>query len=92
MSSSSSPSSTVEIASAFIHGAPPGELQDVLNDIQALTCHTDPSLTSKLKPAFQKYNEDQLATAELAAGEKVSQKNPPHNPCHPSPHMISSLL
>lgn len=63
-------SSTTEIASAFIQGAPPGELQDVVNDIQSLTSDTDPSLISKLKPAFQKYNEEQLATTELPGGEK----------------------
>lgn len=64
-------SSTVEIASAFIQGAPPGELQDVVNDIQSLTSDTDPSLISKLKPAFQKYNEEQLATTQVPGGEKA---------------------
>ncbi len=63
-------SSTVEIASSFIQGAPPGELQDVVNDIQSLTSDTDPSLLSKLKPAFQEYNEEQLATTQLPGGSK----------------------
>ncbi|ERF74078.1 hypothetical protein EPUS_08126 [Endocarpon pusillum Z07020] len=60
-------SSTTEIASSFIQDAPPGELQDVVKDIQSLTSDTDPFLLSRLKPAFQKYNEEQLATAELPA-------------------------
>jgi capping protein (actin filament) muscle Z-line, alpha len=63
-------SSTTEIASEFIQGAPPGELQDVVNDIQTLTSKTDPSLISKLKPAFQKYNEEQLATTKLSGGSQ----------------------
>jgi capping protein (actin filament) muscle Z-line, alpha len=63
-------SSTTEIASAFIQGAPPGELQDVVNDIQSLTSDTDPSLISKLRPAFQKYNEEQLATTKLPGGSQ----------------------
>lgn len=63
-------STAIEIASAFIQGAPPGELQDVVNDIQSLTSDTDPLLISKLKPAFQKYNEEQLATTELPGGSQ----------------------
>jgi capping protein (actin filament) muscle Z-line, alpha len=63
-------SSTTEIASEFIQGAPPGELQDVVNDIQTLTSKTDPSLISKLKPAFQKYNEEQLVTTKLSGGSQ----------------------
>ena len=57
-------SKTTEIVSAFISGAPPGELSDVVNDIKKLTIE-DPSLHSKLGPAFQKYNEEQLATTKL---------------------------
>jgi capping protein (actin filament) muscle Z-line, alpha len=69
-------SSTIEIASAFIQGAPPGELQDVVNDIQSLTSDTDPSLISKLKPAFQKYNEEQLATTQLPGGSQSVRLSP----------------
>lgn len=61
----------IDIASAFIQGAPPGELQDVVNDIQSLTSDTDPSLISKLKPAFQKYNEEQLATTKLPGASQT---------------------
>ena len=57
--------STVEIASSFIEGAPPGELSDVVNDVKALTSDNDPTLVSKLKAAFQKYNEEQLTVVKL---------------------------
>jgi hypothetical protein len=58
-------SSTIDIASSFIEGAPPGELSDVVNDVKALTSDNDPALISKLKPAFQKYNEEQLTAVKL---------------------------
>lgn len=57
--------STVDIASSFIEGAPPGELSDVVNDVKALTSDDDPALISKLKPAFQRYNEEQLTAVKL---------------------------
>jgi hypothetical protein len=63
-------SKTTEIASAFIGGAPPGELADVVSDIKALTIE-DPSLHDKLGPAFQKYNEEQLATAKLPGSSEA---------------------
>jgi hypothetical protein len=56
-----SPLATV---SAFVEGAPPGELADVIADIKALTIET-PNLASQLGPAFQKYNEEQFATVKL---------------------------
>ena len=58
-------SSTVNIASSFIRGAPPGELSNVVEDIKTLTSDDDPLLISKLKLAFQKYNEEQLTTTKL---------------------------
>lgn len=58
-------SSTADIASSFIEGAPPGELSDVVNDVKALTSDNDPALIPKLKPAFQKYNEEQLTAVKL---------------------------
>jgi capping protein alpha len=63
-------SKTTEIASAFIGGAPPGELSDVVNDIKALTVD-DPSLHAKLGPAFQKYNEEQLGTTKLPGSSEA---------------------
>ena len=58
-------SSTVAIASSFINGAPPGELSDVVNDVKTLTSDNDPTLISKLKPAFKKYHEEQLTAIKL---------------------------
>ncbi|CAD6584233.1 MAG: F-actin-capping protein subunit alpha [Alectoria sarmentosa] len=55
--------------SAFIEGAPPGELADVVTDIKALT-EDDPTLLEKARPAFQKYNEEQLTTVKLP-GERA---------------------
>ncbi|KAI9778312.1 MAG: F-actin-capping protein subunit alpha, partial [Candelina submexicana] len=52
------------VVSSFIEGAPPGELSDVVNDIKALTVD-EPDLLRSLGPAFQKYNEEQLATVKL---------------------------
>ncbi|KZZ87352.1 F-actin-capping protein subunit alpha [Ascosphaera apis ARSEF 7405] len=60
--------SNVEIASSFIAGAPPGELSDVVNDIKALS--DDPSLIPSLKPAFEKYNEEQLTTVKVPGGSQ----------------------
>jgi hypothetical protein len=68
-------SKATEIASAFICGAPPGELSDVFGDIKALTAD-DPSLLSKLGPAFQKYNEEQLATTKLPGSSEAVSPSP----------------
>lgn len=57
--------STKDIVSSFIEGAPPGELSNVVDDIKILTSDQDPSLTSKLGPAFQKYHEEQYTTTKL---------------------------
>ncbi|KAJ5569482.1 uncharacterized protein N7459_008912 [Penicillium hispanicum] len=55
--------STIELASAFIEGAPPGELADVVTDVQALTEGDD--IIPSLAPAFERYNERQLTTVKL---------------------------
>jgi len=57
-------SSSLATVSAFVEGAPPGELADVIADIKALTIDT-PTLVSQLGPAFEKYNEEQFATVKL---------------------------
>ncbi|KAK9559975.1 F-actin-capping protein subunit alpha [Aspergillus fumigatus] len=57
-------SSTVELASSFIEGAPPGELSDVVADIKALTSDGSDIIPS-LAPAFERYNEKQLTTVKL---------------------------
>ncbi|KAL3469691.1 F-actin-capping protein subunit alpha [Aspergillus californicus] len=54
--------STVELASSFIEGAPPGELGDVVADIKTLTSD---DLIPDLEPAFERYNESQLTTVKL---------------------------
>ncbi|KAL5358767.1 F-actin-capping protein subunit alpha [Aspergillus floccosus] len=57
-------SSTVDIASSFIEGAPPGELADVVADVKNLTSD-GPDIIPSLAPAFERYNESQLATVKL---------------------------
>ncbi|EDN98541.1 hypothetical protein SS1G_13400 [Sclerotinia sclerotiorum 1980 UF-70] len=57
-------SSQIETISAFVEGAPPGELADVIADIKALTIDT-PHLVSELGPAFERYNEEQFTTVKL---------------------------
>ncbi|KAJ5463871.1 hypothetical protein N7475_007006 [Penicillium sp. IBT 31633x] len=56
--------STVELASSFIEGAPPGELADVVADVQTLTSESEDIIPSLLH-AFKRYNETQLATVKL---------------------------
>ncbi|BCR92878.1 F-actin-capping protein subunit alpha [Aspergillus chevalieri] len=56
--------STVELASSFIEGAPPGELPDVVADVKALTSE-EGDLIPSLAPAFERYNETQLTTVKL---------------------------
>jgi hypothetical protein len=55
--------SHIEALSAFVEGAPPGELNDVIADIKSLT--VSEQTVAKLTPAFKKYNEEQLATVKL---------------------------
>ncbi|KAJ5281752.1 F-actin-capping protein subunit alpha [Penicillium angulare] len=61
--------STVELASSFIEGAPPGELADVVADVQALTEGDD--ILPSLVPAFERYNESQLATVIISEFNKL---------------------
>ncbi|KFY38230.1 hypothetical protein V495_06693 [Pseudogymnoascus sp. VKM F-4514 (FW-929)] len=61
--------SQLETVSAFVEGAPPGELGDVIADIKALTVES-PELISQLGPAFEKYNEEQFATVKLPGGSQ----------------------
>jgi len=60
-------SSKAEIVSSFVQGAPPGELQDVIADIKALTID-EPDLLRSLGPAFEKYNTEQYVTVKLPGG------------------------
>ncbi|KFZ13611.1 hypothetical protein V501_03627 [Pseudogymnoascus sp. VKM F-4519 (FW-2642)] len=61
--------SQLETVSAFVEGAPPGELGDVIADIKALTVES-PELIGQLGPAFEKYNEEQFATVKLPGGSQ----------------------
>ncbi|MCJ1262243.1 F-actin-capping protein [Lobaria immixta] len=66
-------SANAAAVSAFVEGAPPGELADVVADIKALT-PDDPALLELVKPAFEKYNEEQLTTVKLpGSGKYVSR-------------------
>ncbi|KAL9009947.1 MAG: hypothetical protein Q9173_005072, partial [Seirophora scorigena] len=66
------PSDSAAAVSAFVEGAPPGELADVIADevdIKKLTIN-EPKLLDSVTPAFQKYNEDQLTTVKLPGSNK----------------------
>ncbi|KND90567.1 F-actin-capping protein subunit alpha [Tolypocladium ophioglossoides CBS 100239] len=56
--------SQLETVAAFVEGAPPGELADVVADIKVLAI-SSPDIVSELAPAFEKYNEEQLITVKL---------------------------
>lgn len=62
-------SANAAAVTAFVEGAPPGELADVVADIKALT-PDDPALLELVKPAFEKYNEEQLTTVKLPGSGK----------------------
>ena len=76
-------SSTIDICSSFILGAPPGELNEVVNDIKALRGDQEPDLVNELKPAFQKYNEEQLLCVKLPGASQPVLRPLYHspNPC-----------
>ncbi|MCJ1345974.1 F-actin-capping protein subunit alpha, partial [Peltigera leucophlebia] len=60
--------------SAFIQGAPPGELGDVISDIKSLTGPDSASLLKTAEPAFRNYAEAQLLTAKLPSSSPGGQK------------------
>ncbi|CAG9943789.1 unnamed protein product [Clonostachys rosea f. rosea IK726] len=62
--------SHLEAVSAFVEGAPPGELSDVVADIKSLTL-SEPQLVAQLAPAFEKYNEEQFATVKLPGSSQA---------------------
>ncbi|KAJ5729515.1 F-actin-capping protein subunit alpha [Penicillium malachiteum] len=68
--------STIELASAFIEGAPPGEVRIFTScqgpNVQALTEGDD--IIPSLLPAFERYNESQLTTVKLpGSSQEVAQ-------------------
>ncbi|KAF7545978.1 hypothetical protein G7Z17_g8756 [Cylindrodendrum hubeiense] len=62
--------SDLDTVSAFVEGAPPGELADVVADIKALTI-SSPNILDDLVPAFEKYNEEQLVTVKLPGSSQL---------------------
>ena len=70
---------SAEVVSSFIEGAPPGELNEVVNSIKALTSDSEPSLLQqpKVKAAFQRYNESQLVCTKLPGGSQYVNTHPP---------------
>ncbi|UKZ50177.1 F-actin-capping protein subunit alpha [Trichoderma virens] len=69
--------SHIETVSAFVQGAPPGELADVVADIKALTA-SEPNIVDELAPAFEQYNEEQFITLKLP-GSSQPVLISPHN-------------
>lgn len=57
-------SSHLAAVSAFVEGAPPGELAEVITDIKALTID-NPTIIDQLGPTYKKYNEEQYTTVKL---------------------------
>ncbi|KAL8656934.1 MAG: hypothetical protein Q9226_002423 [Calogaya cf. arnoldii] len=65
------PSNNAAAVSAFIEGAPPGELADVIADIRKLIIN-EPKLLDSVTPAFKRYNEEQISTVKLpGSGQTV---------------------
>ncbi|KAH9999617.1 F-actin capping protein alpha subunit [Russula compacta] len=54
----------IQVASQFLLQSPPGEINDVLNDIR-LIIGDDESLETGILPALQQYNLEQLTVAEV---------------------------
>ncbi|KAH8929334.1 subunits of heterodimeric actin filament capping protein Capz [Atractiella rhizophila] len=61
--------SRLEIAANFIHQAPPGEVNDVFNDIRTIIAD-DVALETGLTPALRKYNLDQHVIIDLPSLKK----------------------
>ncbi|ODQ53793.1 F-actin capping protein, alpha subunit [Saitoella complicata NRRL Y-17804] len=54
----------IAAASQFLLASPPGELNDVFNDIASLV-NDDTAVLNALEPAFEKYNLEQYVTVKL---------------------------
>ena len=60
-----------KIASEFLLNAPPGEFNEVFNDVRSLL-NDDDLLKSKCNNAFSQYNKEQFHVVQLPSGDKVS--------------------
>jgi len=58
----------IEIASSFLLQSPPGEINDVLNDIRAIVSD-DSSLQTGILPALEEYNVAQFITVDVPGAE-----------------------
>ncbi|KAF9556017.1 F-actin-capping protein subunit alpha [Lunasporangiospora selenospora] len=54
----------IEIASRFLRAAPPGEINDVFNDVRALVGDSE-LLEGGILSALEEYNTEELATVEV---------------------------
>ncbi|KAI4166719.1 MAG: hypothetical protein LQ343_007808 [Gyalolechia ehrenbergii] len=89
------PSESAAAVSAFVEGAPPGELADVIaerQDVKKLTAN-EPKLLDSITPAFQKYNEEQLTIVKLPGSNKDEASDvQPYAPDSEHSDLISLLL
>jgi len=89
-------SSTVDIASSFIEGTPPGRAVRCVNindDVEGIDLRQDPALhLGKLKPAFERYNEEQLTAVKLPGSiQPVRLRNACHScSCADVPRYLSA--
>lgn len=67
MSESLSVENKISIASSFLLESPPGEFNDVFNDVRTLVNH-DEALKKGIQPAVEKYNMEQLLLVKSPEG------------------------
>ncbi|KAI1794825.1 F-actin-capping protein subunit alpha [Ganoderma leucocontextum] len=65
------PAGRIEAASKFLLQSPPGEINDVLNDVRNIISDDD-SLQAGVLPALREYNTNQFTTAEVPGHQHQS--------------------